>query len=178
MEKKKLKLSISGSQKKTISTIEQAKSKSKNTVVIEKKSNKFGGGQSFARPNYQSNKTNNKTSISKKQFFQKPTHSPVSDFEKRKLAEQRATRRLKGETNQKEFKTKSGSDVKKKRRELKLTVSSALNEDDIGTKGRSLASLRRAKQKENRELKQNESKESLKPVKRDVNIPEVITIRE
>ena len=37
MEKKKLKLSISGTSKKTFISIEQAKSKSKNTVVIEKK---------------------------------------------------------------------------------------------------------------------------------------------
>ena len=37
MEKKKLKLSISGSTNKTINSIEKAKNKSKNTVVIEKK---------------------------------------------------------------------------------------------------------------------------------------------
>ena len=37
MEKKKLKLSISGSSKKTFNSIEQAKSQSRNTVVIEKK---------------------------------------------------------------------------------------------------------------------------------------------
>ena len=43
MEKKKLKLSISGSANKTISSIEKAKSKSKNTVVIEKKSKRFSG---------------------------------------------------------------------------------------------------------------------------------------
>ena len=36
MEKKKLKLSISGASKKTINSIEQARSQSKNTVVIEK----------------------------------------------------------------------------------------------------------------------------------------------
>ena len=42
MEKKKLKLSISGSSKKTISNIEQAKTQSKNTVVIEKKSSRYG----------------------------------------------------------------------------------------------------------------------------------------
>jgi hypothetical protein len=40
MEKKKLKLSISSSSKKTFKSIEQAKSKSKNTVFIEKKSSK------------------------------------------------------------------------------------------------------------------------------------------
>ena len=37
MEKKKLKLSISGSSKKTFSSIEQAKNNLKNSVVIEKK---------------------------------------------------------------------------------------------------------------------------------------------
>ena len=41
MEKKKLKLSISGSSKKTINSIEQAKNQSKNTVVIEKKKYKI-----------------------------------------------------------------------------------------------------------------------------------------
>ena len=35
MDKKKLKLSISGNTKKTISNIEQAKSNPKNTVIIE-----------------------------------------------------------------------------------------------------------------------------------------------
>ena len=50
MEKKKLKLSITGSSQKTFSSIEQAKSKSKNTVVIEKKSSKFQGKSQFSRP--------------------------------------------------------------------------------------------------------------------------------
>ena len=59
-----------------------------------------------------------------------------------------------------------------------MTISRALSDDDIEQKGRSLASLKRAKQKENKELKKDENKESLKPIKRDVNIPEVITIRE
>ena len=44
------------------------------------------------------------------------------------------------------------------------------------TKTRSLASLKRAKQKENKELKKDENKESLKPIKRDINIPEAIAI--
>jgi len=65
-----------------------------------------------------------------------------------------------------------------KRRELKLTISRALSDDDIGIRSRSLASLKRAKQKENRILNKNESKESLKPIKRNINIPELITIRE
>ena len=46
MEKKKLKLSISGSSKKTINNIELAKSQGKNSVIIEKKQ-KFGNKTSF-----------------------------------------------------------------------------------------------------------------------------------
>ena len=57
-------------------------------------------------------------------------------------------------------------------------MSRALSDEDIGFKGRSLASLKRAKQKENKENQKNQNLEELKPVKRDVNIPEVITIRE
>ena len=58
MEKKKLKLSISGSSKKTFSSIEQAKSKSKNTVVIEKKTSKFAGKGQFSRQNNNNFRTN------------------------------------------------------------------------------------------------------------------------
>ncbi len=169
MEKKKLKLSISGSSKKTINNIELAKSQGKNSVIIEKKP-KFGNKTSF-----QKNQTQTKNFKPKQNFKFKQDNfispSKSNDFEKRKLAEQRATKRLKGEPVQK---GKIGS----KRRELKLTVSRALSDEDIELKGRSLASYKRAKQKENKELKKDELKDNLKPIKRDVNIPEVITIRE
>ena len=169
MEKKKLKLTISGSSKKTINNIELAKSQGKNSVIIEKKP-KFGNKNSF-----QKNQSPNKNFKSKPnlKFKQESFISPpkTNDFEKRKLAEQRATKRLKGETVQK-------GKIVHKRRELKLTVSRALSEDDIEFKSRSLASYKRAKQKENKELKKDDLKDNLKPIKRDVNIPEVITIRE
>ena len=175
MEKKKLKLSISGASKKTINSIEQAKSHSKNTVVIEKRSPRFGGKQNFSRGSRSIENKTKSTFIPKKTIFSKPPSPITSDFEKRKLAEQRATRRLKGENVQKENKSnKLGS----KKRELKLTVSRALSGDDIGTRSRSLASLKRAKQKENRLLNKEDTKENFKPIKRDINIPEVITIRE
>ncbi len=174
MEKKKLKLSISGASKKTINSIEQAKSQSKNTVVIEKRSPRFGGKPNFSR-GAKSAESKLQSTFSKKTSFSKPPSPITSDFEKRKLAEQRATRRLKGENSQKENKS---SKSEGKRRELKLTVSRALSGDDIGTRSRSLASLKRAKQKENRLLNKEESKDNFKPVKRDINIPEVITIRE
>ena len=175
MEKKKLKLSISGASKKTINSIEQAKSQSKNTVVIEKRSPRFGGKPNFSRGTKSTESKPRTSFIPKKTNFSKPPLSISSDFEKRKLAEQRATRRLKGENVQKESKS---SKLGGKRRELKLTVSRALSDDDIGTRSRSLASLKRAKQKENRLLNKDDNKENFKPVKRDINIPEVITIRE
>ena len=175
MEKKKLKLSISGTSKKTINSIEQAKSQSKNTVVIEKRSPRFGGKPNFSRGTKSTENKLQSTFVPKKTNFSKSPSPLTSDFEKRKLAEQRATRRLKGENIQKENKIgKQGG----KRRELKLTVSRALSQDDIGIRSRSLASLKRAKQKENRLLNKEETKDSFKPVKRDINIPEVITIRE
>ena len=169
MEKKKLKLTISGSSKKTISNIEIAKSQGKNSVIIEKKP-RYGNKPSFQKNLNQRNSFKPKQNINiKKDSFVNPTKS--NDFEKRKLAEQRATKRLKGEASQK---GKLGS----KRRELKLTISRALSGDDIEVRGRSLASLKRAKQKENKDQKKEEIKENLKPIKRDINIPEVITIRE
>ena len=52
MEKKKIKLTISGNSKKTISNIELAKSQSKNAVVIQKKGNRIGSKPSFyKKPN-------------------------------------------------------------------------------------------------------------------------------
>ena len=141
MEKKKLKLSISGSSKKTISSIEQAKTQSKNSVLIEKKSGKYSGKSNYSKPFKQNDKNKIKQSFPpRKPIFSKPP-TTTSDFEKRKLAEQRATRRLKGEEFHKESKGKPGF----RKRELKLTVSRALSEEDGDTRTRSLASLRRAK---------------------------------
>ncbi|MDB3942641.1 translation initiation factor IF-2, partial [Candidatus Pelagibacter sp.] len=103
-----------------------------------------------------------------------PKSPPITnDFERRKLAEQRATKRLKGDDNKDKKTLKSGT----KKRELKLTVSRALS-DEIEARERSLASVKRARQKENKNLNKDETQESLKPVKRDVNIPEAITVRE
>ena len=83
MEKKKLKLSISGTSKKTFSSIEQAKSKSKNTVVIEKKNSKYQGKSLSPRPAPNNNFATNKSISSKTYNYNRPVSPPVSDFEKR-----------------------------------------------------------------------------------------------
>jgi len=174
---KKTKLTISGGiAKKSIKSIDKAKSLAKNSVVIEKQSGKFSGKGGTFKSGFTKSKsslTYNKGNLGKTNFNSK-SHPPMSDFERRKLAEQRATKRLKEENENKNKKTsKSGT----KKRELKLTVSRALS-DQIEARERSLASVKRARQKENRNLTKEEVQENLKPVKRDINIPEIITVRE
>jgi translation initiation factor IF-2 len=173
---KKTKLTISGTAKKSFKNIELAKTQGKNSVVIEKQPSKFPNRGGSSRPGSFKPKT---TSTFNRGASVKPSFAPKSppitnDFERRKLAEQRATKRLKGDNDNKDKKTlKAGT----KKRELKLTVSRALS-DEIEARERSLASVKRARQKENKNLTKEEAQENLKPVKRDVNIPEAITVRE
>ena len=174
MKNKKTKLTISGNAKKSIGNIELAKTQNKNSVVIEKKTSRFGNRSSFSKSTTQNTASKKRGYVNENPTnFLKPTFSIRNNDEKRKLAEQRATGRLKDDSTYKDFKGKIGS----KKRELKLTVSRALS-DKIETKTRSMAALKRAKLKENRDLTKEEIQENLKPVKRDVNIPEAITVRE
>ncbi len=173
---KKTKLTISGSAKKSIKNIEIAKTQGKNSVVIEKQTGKFSSRGGSFRPSTnkpRATSTFNRGAPLKPSF--NPKSSPITnDFEKRKLAEQRATKRLKGDSENKDKKTlKAGT----KKRELKLTVSRALS-DEIDAKQRSLASVKRARQKEIKNATKDVSQDNLKPIKRDINIPEAITVRE
>ncbi len=172
---KKTKLTISGTAKKSFKNIEIAKTQGKNSVVIEKQPSKFPSRGGSSRPGGFKPKT---TSTFNRGAAVKPSFAPKSppitnDFERRKLAEQRATKRLKGDDNKDKKTLKAGA----KKRELKLTVSRALS-DEIEARARSEASVKRARQKENKNLTKEEAQENLKPVKRDVNIPEAITVRE
>ncbi len=179
MERKKTKLTISGNPKKSIDSIDLAISKNKKSVIIENKPKRFINNNPVRKPTTFKPRTKNNINLDKNILVKKnskpfrETSQISNDYEKRKLAEQRATKRLKGGLSHKDSKSKLGS----KRRELKLTLARALNED-MDTRSRSLASLKRAKQKENRDQNKNEIKETFKPVKRDVNIPEAITVRE
>ena len=140
MENKKLKLTISGKPKKTLKNFETSKSQGKHSVVIDKTQNKFAKKGSSFRPN--------KTKFSTK------LNVNTNDFEKRKLAEQRATKRLKDDVVTKDKKIKSGL----KKREVKLTVSRALS-DEIEARERSLASVKRAREKENKIQNKDQNKE-------------------
>ena len=172
---KKTKLTISGSAKKSIRNIEIAKTQGKNSRVIEKQGSKFtnrGGSFSPGSGKLKSTPSFNRGAPLKPSYVPK-SPSITSDFERRKLAEQRATKRLKGDSEKDKKTLKVGT----KKRELKLTVSRALS-DEIEARERSLASVKRARQKEMKNSSKEEAQENLKPVKRDINIPEAITVRE
>ena len=175
MENKKTKLTISGVAKKSIKNIEIAKTQGRNSVAIDKSKNSFVKKSSNLRPAGPGTRTKSTSSFSRgaplKPTFGGKTPPTTNNFEKRKLAEQRATKRLKGDNEGK--KNKLGT----KKREAKLTVSRALS-DEIEARERSLASVKRAREKEQKNLNKEENKENLKPIKRDVNIPEAITVRE
>ena len=172
MENKKTKLTISGKLKKSINDFDHSKSRGKKTVVIDKHYSKPLGKLTGNRASGFKQSSSPRKEISIKNSFSPKAQPANSDFERRKLAEQRATKRLKGDIDG-EKKSKLGAN----KRELKLTVSRALS-DQIETRQRSLASVKRARQKELKNANKEENKDNLKPIQRDVNIPEAITVRE
>ena len=159
MEKQKKKLTISGKPKKTFVPKQNFESKKKISFHDKK----------FSKP---LNKISNNF---KKGFKSKPSTTKLSDYERRKLAEQKAMKGIRGEYNQKDKENKSKFTGKK--RETKLTVSRALSED-LEFKSRSLASIKRAREKELRVSKSRVDDEASSNIKRDINIPEFITIRD
>ena len=173
METKKTKLTISGKPRKNLYD--------NQGLTNNKKKRKFVTEKRFSKPFNKSNLGSQK--LHKNPFSGKPSFTPktgkssfpskISDYERRKLAEQRATKKIKGDAKDKEGKNKFST----KKRELKLTVSRALSED-IEFRSRSLASIKRAREKELRETKNTNDDENSKNVKREVSIPEFITIRD
>ncbi len=174
MENKKTKLTISGGPKKTFKDINNQKNQGKKTVIINRQSVKSAGKSNYAKVSGYKTSSNNikKVNNFKTNFKVNNSNLGISDFEKRKLAEQRATKRFKNEDD-KDKKSKLGA----KKRDIKLTVSRALS-DEIETRERSLASVKRARQKELKNVNKEDSKENQKPIKRNINIPEAITVRE
>ena len=110
MENKKTKLTISGSPKKSFKSFGQSKTLGKKTVIIDKQSNKYSNKGNYNRSsNLKAPSSNFKKNTSiKPNFTQKISSTTSNDFERHKLAEQRATKRLKGDIENKEKKSKLG----------------------------------------------------------------------
>ena len=145
MEKKKKKLTISVSSKKTHNAPHYVQSRQKTSVVIEKKPTRKWGEKKFHQKD--TNITKTKTTGN---FFSKklPTNR---NYDLRKIAEERATKRFKN-LEKNDVKIKKSTLVKDKgftsKRENKLTISKAFDHEALEGRERSLASVRRARLKE------------------------------
>jgi len=96
----------------------------------------------------------------------------------RKFIEQQATKDFIKKDNKPAGKSKLKLKGPVDKRDFKLTVSRALNVEEIEIKQRSLASVKRARLKEKKNKPENEEKKEFKKVIREVRIPEQITIQE
>ena len=156
---KKKTLTISSNLKKKIDTSSISTSGKKSFSVEKKKT---------SRPLRQFNKPhlpiNNNPETKKKNFA-------------RKFIEQQATKDFIEKDNKPAGKSKLKLKGPVDKRDFKLTVSRALNVEEIEIKQRSLASVKRARLKEKKKPDGEEKKEFKKVIK-EVKIPEQITIQE
>ena len=160
MEKDKKKtLTISSNFKKKIDTSLIASRGKKSFAVDKKKS-------------FRHNKTFNKSP-------QAPNISIDSKKKNfaRKFIEQQATKDFIKKDNKPAGKSKLKLKGPVDKRDFKLTVSRALNVEEIEIKQRSLASVKRARLKEKKKP-DGEDKKEFKKVIREVRVPEQITIQE
>jgi translation initiation factor IF-2 len=159
-KKKKKTLSISTGVTKKID-ISSLSSDGKKTFSIEKKSP--------FRPS-RDNKTNTSSAT-----FKKPEN--IKKNVVRKFVEQQATKNFVKKDEKGASKTKLKLDPLSAKRDFKLTVSRAMNVEEIEIKQRSLASVKRSRLKD-KKTENSEDKKDIKKVIKDVNVPEQITIQE
>mgnify|MGYP000125515234 CR=1 FL=1 len=174
-QKKKKKLTLSGFSKKTHNAANYARTRGKTSVVIEKKAPRRWGEKKFQSKDNNFNKPKSTPSYNP----QKST--PKKSFDIRKMAEERATSRFKNtkDNNLQQKKLNTGKDKAFNiRRENKLTLSKALDDEALDGKERSLASVKRARLKEKKIQDSKNQPIQAKKVVREVNIPNKITIQE
>ncbi len=158
---KKKTLTISSDLKKKIDTT-SIKTSGKKSFSVEKKK-PFRTNKPFNKPSSPTNIVN-KPDNKKKSFA-------------RKFVEQQATKDFIKKDNKPAGKSKLKLKGPVDKRDFKLTVSRALNVEEIEIKQRSLASVKRARLKEKKKP-DGEDKKEFKKVIREVKIPEQITIQE
>ncbi len=161
---KKRTLTISSSFNKKIDVDSIKKRDSKKSFFIEKKKSHRGSrgpNKNSVPKNFEGkSQNNNKRNIERKFIEQQATKAFIKKDEK-KVPKNKL--KLRGPVGKKDF---------------KLTVSRALNVEEIEIKQRSLASVKRARLKEKRNNPQTDEKKEFKKVIREVNVPEQISIQE
>jgi len=172
---KKKKLTLSVSSKKSHSAPYYAQSRGKTSVVIEKKPQRRWGEKKF-----QSRDNNFNKPKSSDNFISKKT-SINRNVDLRKIAEERATKRFKNLNEDNLQQKKSGLGKEKgftSKREQKLTLSKALDDEALEGRERSLASVKRARLKEKKNQDLEKTNLEKKKIVHEVNIPDKITIQE
>ena len=159
---KKKTLTISSSLKKKIDTSSISPGSKKSFSVSKKKP--FRQNKNQVRNNSLSNMSSNPDD-KKKNFA-------------RKFIEQQATKDFIKKDNKPAGKSKLKLKGPVDKRDFKLTVSRALNVEEIEIKQRSLASVKRARLKEKKNKPEGEEKKEFKKVIKEVKIPKQITIQE
>ena len=177
MEEKKIKkkLTLSSSSKKIHNVSNYAGRKGKTSVVIEKKAPRRWGEKKFQpRDN-----TFNKTKTPGENPGQK---TPINrNFNIRKMAEERATKRFKTSKEAEALTKKTNLNKDKNfetKRKYKLSLSKVMGDEVLDERERSLASVKRARLKEKKSLDSNNTNLETKKVVHEVNIPNKISIQE
>jgi len=107
--------------------------------------------------------------------FKKPT--TIKKNVVRKFVEQQAKKNFVKKEEKGTQKVKLKLDPLSAKRDFKLSVSRAMNVEEIEIKQRSLASVKRSRFKD-KKTENSDDKKEIKKVIKDVNIPEQITIQE
>jgi len=174
-KKKKKKLTLSVSSKKTHNVPYYAQSRGRTSVVIEKKTPRRWGEKKFQSRDNDFNKLKPTGDFAQKKI------SINRNFDIRKIAEERATKRLKNvkEDSLQQKKTNLGKDRDfTSKKESKLTLSKALDDEALYGRERSLASVKRARLKEKKSQDLEKTSIETKKIVHEVNIPDKITIQE
>jgi translation initiation factor IF-2 len=174
-KKKKKKLTLSVTSKSTHNIANYAARSGKTSVVIEKKSPKRWGEKKFQHSpgNFKRSKPSGGLDTTKK---------PIKrNIDIRKIAEEKATKRFKeSKADISQLKKTSLSKDKgfASKREYKLTLSKAMDEDALDGRERSLAAVKRARLKEKKNQDTSQISVDNKKIVHEVNIPNKITIKE
>ena len=183
MEKKKKKLTLTVSSKPQ-NIPSYLGSRQKTSVVVEKKTSRSrNDNRRFYNRNDNLRKPSPSTQNPQKSKLNENFSTQGSKVNKniaiRKLAEERATKRFKNE-KQDSSGAKKGSFGKNltSKRESKLTLSKVLTDVVMEGRERSLASVRRARLKEKKNLVSENKLIETKKIVHEVNIPDNITIQE
>ena len=157
----------------------------KKTLTISSNLTKKIDTSSISSDGKKSFSIDKKKTFRPNKHFKKPSGSPNISFNQdnkkknfaRKFVEQQATKDFIKKDNKPAGKSKLKLKAPIDKRDFKLTVSRALNVEEIEIKQRSLASVKRARLKDKKRPDGEEKKEFKKVIK-EVKIPEQITIQE